>query len=141
MDEHRERLMSVWTEFWDMHSGGGQKEKFAHAFIEAPEDEAVAVFYARFGHNPNRVTCTCCGEDYRISESATLEQATAYQRGCDYDESGQGYVERPSRASWAKPYVDVETFVQQDDVLVIRANEIADEERAASVPKEGYVWL
>ena len=45
----------MWTHFWDMHSGGGQKEKFGHCYIEAPENEAKVIFYNRFGHNPERV--------------------------------------------------------------------------------------
>lgn len=37
----------MWTEFWDMHSGGGQKEKWAKIYIEAPEEEARVIFYNR----------------------------------------------------------------------------------------------
>ena len=74
----------MWTQFWDMHSGGGQKEDVAMIFIEAPEDEAKLVFYNRFGHNPERVTCTCCGSDYSISESESLEQLTGFHRNCKY---------------------------------------------------------
>jgi len=51
----------------DMHSGGDLKEKWQYIYIEAPEEEAKVIFYNRFGHNPNRVTCTCCGKDYSIS--------------------------------------------------------------------------
>jgi len=58
----------MWTRFYDMHSGGGAKEKWELIFIEAPEDEAISIFYNRFGHNPNRVSCTCCGADYSIYE-------------------------------------------------------------------------
>ena len=74
-----------WTHFHDMHSGGGLKiEPYSHIFIEAPQEEAELVFYNRFGRNPHRVTCSCCGEDYSVSEETTLEQATAYHRGCDF---------------------------------------------------------
>lgn len=73
--------MAKWTQFWDMHSGGGQKLDWSQIFIEAPEDEARRVFYARFGRNPNNVTCGCCGADYSVSESDSLEEATAYHRG------------------------------------------------------------
>ena len=73
--------MISWTHFWDMHSGGGCKEApYEHIFIEAPLEEAVRIFYNRFGHNPYRVSCTCCGEDYSVSEYDTLEEATAYHR-------------------------------------------------------------
>lgn len=68
----------------DMHSGGSLKEKQQYIFIEAPENEAKVIFYNRFGHNPERVSCTCCGEDYSISEYDSLEQATAYYRHCEY---------------------------------------------------------
>lgn len=73
----------TWTHFMDMHSGGGTKEEpFEHIYIEAPEAEARVIFYNRFGHSPERVSCTCCGGDYSISEHATLKEATAYERGC-----------------------------------------------------------
>lgn len=68
----------------DMHSGGGCKEDFAYCYIEAPRRQAEAIFYAMFGHNPYRVTCSCCGSDYSVSESETLEEATAYDRGLRY---------------------------------------------------------
>lgn len=71
----------TWTHFHDMHSGGGQKLAWGHLFIEAPKDEARSVFYARFGRSPDRVTCTCCGADYSLTESPTLERATGYNRG------------------------------------------------------------
>lgn len=69
-----------WTHFHDMHSGGGLKHGVAHIFIEAPVDEAKLIFFNRFGTNPERVTCTCCGEDYSIDEEPTLAASTAYQR-------------------------------------------------------------
>ncbi len=74
----------AWTQFHDMHSGGGSKEKWDRVYIEAPKAEAVAVFFNRFGHNPSRVSCACCGEDYSITESESLGQATAYDRHCEF---------------------------------------------------------
>lgn len=68
----------VWTHFSDMYSGGGQKEKWDHIYIEAPKAEACVIFYNRFGHNPKRVSCTCCGDDYRIGESPTLEEGAEF---------------------------------------------------------------
>ena len=72
--------MSKWTLFWDMHSGGGSKEKWEHIYIEAPEEEAIKIFIARFGHDPHNITCQCCGKDYAIYESDTLEEASDYHR-------------------------------------------------------------
>jgi hypothetical protein len=155
----------MWTKFWDMHSGGGQKAKWAMIYIEAPETEAKTIFYNRFGHNPDRVSCTCCGSDYSISESESLEDLTGYHRGCDYAYinkktgkeipeseafiSGKGvkrgyigrYVERPNEKYTFKSYVTLEDYEKQPDVLVIRAAEIKASEREGEVPDEGYVWV
>lgn len=57
-----------WTRFFDMSSGGGSKEPHEVILIEAPEDEAKVIFYNRFGHNPERISCACCGVDYSIYE-------------------------------------------------------------------------
>lgn len=129
----------MWTTFWDMHSGGSQKEKWSKGFIEAPEGEAVSVFYARFGHNPNRVTCTCCGEDYSISENETLAKATAFHRNCEWDKVEGGYVERP-RSDYGE-YMTLDEYIASDDVMVIYASDITANERTREVPQEGYVWV
>ena len=65
----------MWTHFYDMHSGGGSKEPYEHIYIEAPLAEAKVIFYNRFGHSPDRVSCTCCGYDYSVSEYETLDEA------------------------------------------------------------------
>lgn len=108
-----------WTQFMDMHSGGGSKEDQQYIYIEAPGREAVVIFYNRFGHNPHRVTCTCCGSDYSISESATLDEATQYERG--------------KRT--------VQEYMHAEQVLFIRADQITDDERQGDVPDQGYVWV
>lgn len=102
----------MWTHFWDMHSGGSQKEDFAHCFIEAPEDEACQIFYNRFGHNPHRITCTCCGGDYSITEYETLEGAMKYQ-------------------------IDNKC---KDELVVIRDSELTPADRDGELPQQGYVW-
>lgn len=118
--------MVTWTRFYDMHSGGGLKEDFSIAYIEAPEDEAKAVFYSRFGHSADRITCTCCGEDYSVSTDPTLEAATEYERTHSWDSS--------LRAD------SLEEFVANPNVLVIRADEIEDHERISDIPEQGWVW-
>lgn len=116
----------TWTLFWDMHSGGGTKEEpYDKIYIEAPAAEARVIFYNRFGHNPERVSCTCCGEDYSIYEEPTLEEASDYHRRGSF---GRG------------PQVTVEEYIAKPDVLVIRAEEIKDDERTGDVPEQGYVW-
>ena len=127
----------MWTHFWDMHSGGGQKENFGHCYIEAPENEAKVIFYNRFGHNPERVTCTCCGDDYSISEYETLEQATAYERNCKYHDNG--YIEE--KGDSYREYLTLPEYLKKSDVLVIFAADIKDTERVGSIPQQGYVWV
>lgn len=132
----------MWTRFMDMHSGGRLKEKNAeYIFIEAPENEAKVIFYNRFGHNPERVSCTCCGDDYSISEEADLAQATAFERGCAYDKDAKAYVERSEspKRSW-RPYKSVDEYLKDAKTLIIKADEIKSEERKGSVPEQGYVW-
>lgn len=154
-----------WTQFWDMHSGGGCKEDpYDKIYIEAPEEEAKVIFYNRFGHNPERVTCTCCGSDYSISEEESLEVATAYHRNCAYAYfhkktgkrfEGKSYYDRPD--NWTKwdgryieesrndgyssPYMTVEEYAKLPSVLIIRKEDIAQEERVGEVPDQGYVWV
>lgn len=114
----------MFTSFWDMHSGGGSKEKFDKIYIEAPEDEAKIIFYNRFGHNPERVSCTCCGEDYSVSEYKTLEEASQYHR--------KKRDEKP---------MSVAEYILQPTVLVIFDKDILPDERVGEVPAEGYHYL
>lgn len=82
----------MWTRFMDMSSGGYRKEKWAYIFIEAPEQEAKVIFYNRFGHNPERVSCTCCGQDYSIAEEAgNLADATVYARCCTWNKEARTF--------------------------------------------------
>lgn len=129
----------MWTRFMDMHSGGRQKLSHDYILIEAPQAEAEVIFQNRFGRNPNRVTCTCCGNDYSIDESESLEKATAHDRHCAW--VGEGYVERadPKRA-YAGAYQTVDEYIASGVALLIRANEIKPEERSGTLRTEGYVW-
>jgi hypothetical protein len=122
------------THFYDMHSGGGAKEApYEHIFIEAPEEEAVSVFYARFGHSPHRVSCTCCGSDYSVSEYATLEDATVYHR--------EGYKYPGSMSNFERVVKEsVSDYLRHDDVLFIPAEVIDEGSRHWHVPEEGYIW-
>lgn len=124
----------------DMHSGGGRKEPYAYIFIQAPEAEAKSVFYARFGHNPDRVSCTCCGADYSITQESSLTQGTAYERGCAFDDDTDTYVERPEPNYKYKSYVTVDEFIKRGSALIIPASEIRPQDRNLELPEQGYVW-
>ena len=127
----------MWTLFWDMHSGSGLKEKWSKIFIEAPRKEAEIIFYHRFRHNPYRVTCTCCGEDYSVEEEKSLKQLTGYHRNCADDKSGK-YIEKPRYEK--KSYQTLAQYLKNKDVLVIRKKDIKPIERIGSLPRQGYVW-
>ena len=129
---------TMWTHFWDMNSGGKQKEKFEHLYIEAPRNIAEIVFYNRFGHAPDRVTCTCCGEDYSVTEGDSLEQLTGYQRGCLY--KNKKYFETPDSESYVR-YVPLEKYLKKPDVAVVLAEEIKDSEKVGKIPKKGWIWV
>lgn len=133
--------MGKWTKFWDMNSGGGLKEKWSLIFIEATEDEAKVIFYNRFGHNPDRVSCTCCGPDYSITEYSDLLQATGYHRGCACPKDE--YIEEPTREPWSRlyPYQTLAVFRKRKDVLIIPAGKIKTSERKGNLSQQGYVWV
>ena len=123
-----------------MHSGGSAKEKpYDKIYIEAPREEAKVIFYNRFGHNPERVSCTCCGEDYIIEEAETLEQVSGYHRNCSWDEEKGGYVNKPN--AYSNTFLTVEEYSKQKDVLIIPESEIKDSERIGDVPNQGYMWV
>ncbi len=146
--------MSKWTEFWDMHSGGSQKLDWHYIYIEAPREKAEIIFQNRFGRNPNRVTCTCCGEDYVIDESDGLAEATAFHRNCEWDEKKGKYIEKqerrkmeirkqcnaPKNDSWGL-YQTIKKFEKRDDVLIIRKKDIKPEEKEGGLKCEGYHWM
>lgn len=79
------------TKFIDMHSGGKLKTPFTHIYVDAPLDKALDIFKDTFKRDPNNVTCKCCGEDYVYEEYSSLEEATAYDRECKWDDIKQQY--------------------------------------------------
>lgn len=130
----------VWTQFMDMHSGGSQKASHSKILIEAPEDEARVIFFNRFGHNPERVSCTCCGEDYSINQYDTAEQATAFDRGCEYSDEKKCWVEEPATRLRFNRYRTMDEYRASGQALFIHEGDIKPEERAGEVPVQGYVW-
>lgn len=104
----------MWTRFMDMHSGGACKQK-PHEFIyiELPCDEAIKLFEARFGHDPCETACACCGPNYSIDEDPSFEQASSYDRNCDWDDVNNEYA----AFATGQPITEYE---QREDVLVLR---------------------
>jgi hypothetical protein len=155
----------MWTSFHDMHSGGDLKEDFQFVWIEAPVEEAKIVFYNRFGHSPDRVSCTCCGEDYSVDESETLEQATGYERnlifanpadsnrGGRYLEPGEEMPKGWKGSSYSFQQGEPTTLSDflangtadspfgTERFLVIRAEQIKYSEYTGELPEQGYVWV
>jgi hypothetical protein len=129
----------MWTQFWDMCSGGGKKEKWEQIYIEsASEQEAMVIFWWRFGHNPERVSCTCCGEDYSISSHESLSVLTGYHRGCDWDKASGNYAERPDPGR--NKYIPLDEYMKLPECLFIAASEVKPEKKVGELPRQGYVW-
>lgn len=132
----------AWTKFVDMHSGGGQKLDWAYVYIEAPESEAEVIFYKRFGRNPHKVTCTCCGPDYSLTESEDLAQATGFERGCEVDGKSGQYVERPATEYAFNKFCTLEDYImKRENVHFIPASHIEPHERFGNLPQQGFVWV
>ncbi len=160
----------MWTRFMDMHSGGGLKEgSFSLIFIEASREIAELIFYNRFGHDPNRVSCTCCGEDYSISTESTLEAATGYDRNLRHASTGSYSAslrvgDNTYQSRYLEPDEDIPTdwtcsahysrdgkptgstldeflLSEKDSVLIVYAEEILAEEKEGQVHRSGYVWV
>lgn len=113
-------VIVMWVEFFDMCSGGFVKQPpYDRIYIEAKsEAEASIIFFNRFGHSPDRVTCLCCGEDYSVYSEESLEDLT------EYDRRGCSLVEHAER----------------DGVLIIRSDEVRLGERKGEVPVRGQLW-
>lgn len=107
----------MFTHFWDMSSGGYHKEQWNHIIIEAPKHEAKVIFYNRFGHNPTRTSCTCCGPDYVIESGKNLKKLVSFHISEDSN------------------------FLNSPQTLVIRKADIKPDERVGEVPTQGYVWV
>lgn len=102
----------TWTVFNDMHGGGHLKvESYERIYINTARDPAMAVFRDRFGQDPEKITCQCCGQDYSIREYDSLEAATKYHR---------------SRGPLADQTIDTTTdeYVERDDICIIYGGDI-----------------
>lgn len=79
------------TRFMDMHSGGFLKTPYTHIYIDEPLNEAIKTFKDLFKQDPDAVACTCCGSNFVYEEYESLEEATAYDRGAEWNDHGYDY--------------------------------------------------
>lgn len=115
----------MWTRFMDMHSGGRAKVKngdveVQYIYIEAGESEACQLFEKFFEHDPRNETCNCCCGDYSIGEEDSLEQATAFERGCSFSAADKRYVQSPGEYHKYKP---LDVFLDDPSVIVVRRDQ------------------
>ncbi len=151
------------VQFHDMHGGGSLKIKpFGFIYIEADsKEEAKIIFYNRFNRNPEKISCACCGEDYSISISSDLTQATAFERNCRYayfDEKRREVsrdkalvIGKGLKDGYFSKYIEesgiygkhetLNKYLKRKDVLVIYANDIKPEERIGEIRKSGWVYV
>ena len=127
----------AWTKFWDMHGGGTLKGDFQYYYINEKQDKAAIVFYNKFGIDPYRTTCYCCGEDYAVSEHKTLTSATGYHRGCEWSQVKKDYVNKPDPKA---NYISLKKYKEQKDVLIIYKKDITREDTKGEplLPKDNY---
>ncbi len=96
----------MWTVFFDMHSGGNQKLEWQVIFIEAPIARAVDIFIDEFKINPYRISCSCCGPDYSLSQYPTLAEACEHYRGSSnkviYTESAESLAAEGEHSSCSR---------------------------------------
>lgn len=109
------------TSFWDMHTRGYSKTDFDLWIIEAAEDEARSVFYARTGRNPDAVSCTCCGQDFCVTEEQNDDETFSTA-----DEVRDLHVQKK--------------YHKLEEICIIRHHEIEDEDRHLDIPVQGFVW-
>lgn len=108
----------MFVEFRDMHSGGDIKlPPVAKFYIEAEdEQDGIRIFKLLFKRDPYHVTCNCCGPDYAIDAYDTLEEATAYGRGCKWvardDDDPDAHYDLTSGQS-------MEDFLKRENVRVV----------------------
>lgn len=119
----------MWTEIMDMHSGGDLKfPPYEFIYIESPEREAEIIFYNRFHHNLNHVTCNCCGSDYAVhSGHRSLKDATAFQRGCKFNQEKKRYIEEP--ADYVQKLIPLNEYIKLPSILIIEKSQITDRDR------------
>jgi hypothetical protein len=61
--------MAKFFHFMDSHSGGGKKFDHNDIYVEACcELSAKARFKEIYNHDPDNVTCQCCGRDFSVYE-------------------------------------------------------------------------
>jgi len=123
----------MWTSFRDMSTSSkpGLKVGYKEILIELPEEEAKGYFQKRFDCNPDKHTCSCCGSDFSVIESETLAKATMVVRKCHIDDkTGEWQDSAPKPGTIAhkynlhKWYQTLDEYIERDDVLVIRREEI-----------------
>jgi hypothetical protein len=106
----------MWTEFWDMHSGGSLKTPFHYIYIEAPMEKAIVVFQNVFKISPLETACECCGRNFAIDGSPSMEEATKFHR------KGRSVLQ------------SLEDFEKSSDVKIIREKDLKPEDF------EGEIW-
>lgn len=98
------------TRFMDLCGGGYTKTPYTHIYIDEPANEAIKTFKDLLGCDPTIITCQCCGSDFAIDEYSSIEEATAYDRKCNWN--GKSYNLKTSKMT-------VKEYFQNEDVLFL----------------------
>jgi hypothetical protein len=126
--EKKSTLASTYTIFYDMSSGGSEKESFTKLAVRLPETEAVDWFEEKYGHSPYNVTCSCCGEDYAVYEKSDTDGADLV-------------VENPSRCNAKGDLLASLVAHVRDDCVILQERQcIEDGWFIKVIPSQVQLW-
>lgn len=100
----------MWTQIKDDTGGGHSITGFSLLFMECPYEEALAAFEAWTGQDHARSTPEY-GSIIDMREFDSLQEASAYQRGCGYDNQARRWTEGPG-SSW-QTYQPFEAWLEK----------------------------
>lgn len=110
--------------------------------IEGDYDLGVRVFAARNGgRHPAKTSCDCgCGPDHFVHDfDGSLLEATTQARNCPNRHLPNGSWQSHETRRISQPgkysYHTLDQFLTRDDVVLIRAEDITDADRAQPMPQ------
>jgi len=116
----------MWTRFVDTYSGDGRskREQWAIIYIEAREEDAIAAFIARFGHDPEDEE-PFADPNYSIMEFQDLAQGTGFYRNCAFIEGR--YTETLTsvwRGTVGLKLLSIDEYIKESGALFISATQL-----------------
>lgn len=112
----------MWYQFHDMEARGQPLHEYTDIYVEAdsPEDAGRVIKEVlgteAYGYHDGMPL-------YASAEDISLEQITAFDRGCRWNSEQRLYTEEPDASNPFAEYSTLDAYVAQDHVLVIDGDE------------------